>query len=172
MKRYASFFDWRDRQQAELGVVEELVSALADRGERRFSTPQSYKPDPPDCVCLNEDGQRVAVEVTEVVCSKAVSANAQGHEVYRNWRPGELYEHLAQQLRAKDQKSFHGGPYREIVVCLFTDEPLLTINRVTKELEASVFGPYAQVTAAYLLVSYDPSSKTYPVHTIHIKNAA
>lgn len=171
MKSYASFFEWSDRKRAELGVVEKLTSALAASGDRIFSLPDSYESDPPDCISTNEKGLQVAFEVTEIVCPLAAKENAKGNLVYRNWKSGELYEHVAQQLNAKDNKSFHGGPYDEIIICLFTDEPLLNIERVNSELKESTFGPFTQITSAYIVISYDPSTKSYPVHKLHMKTS-
>jgi len=168
LRAYASFFEWEDRQRAELGVVEELLETLAGRSERLLSQPQSYKPDPPDCVCRNESGQLVAIEVTEIVCSEAARLNEQGHYVFRNWQPGELAKHIAAQLERKDGKTYHGGPYAEVIVCLFTDETLLTSDRIKRELVDATFGPFRQITGAYVLVSYDPSVKSYPVQTLRL----
>jgi hypothetical protein len=50
MKRYASFFDYPDREQAELGVAEELIRSLELGGLRRFGNLSSHRPDPPDCI--------------------------------------------------------------------------------------------------------------------------
>lgn len=161
-RRYASFFEWPDRQRAELGVVEEWIATLSARGERHFRDPRSLEPDPPDCVCLNEAGAQVAVEVTEIVCSTAAQLNARGQQVYRNWQPGELRDHIAAQLAQKDGKVFHGGPYAEIIVCMFTDEPVLDIGRLASELADETFGPFHQITSAYILTSYSPESQDYP----------
>lgn len=169
MRKYASFFEWpEDRSIAEKGVVVDLVESLAHRNERQFHSVGIQKPDPPDCICLNELNERVAIEVTEVVCEDAARLNAQGHDVFRNWKDGELADRIAEQLADKDGKKFHGAPYAEVIVCLFTDEPLLTIDRIQQELGELYFGPFAQVTSAYLLVSYDPRTKTYPVFTIKL----
>lgn len=170
MRKYASFFEWpEDRSIAERGVVINLVESLADRNERQFHSVEIQKPDPPDCVCLNESNERVAIEVTEVVCEDAARLNAKGYNVFRNWKVGELANRVAEQLADKDSKQFHGAPYAEVIVCLFTDEPLLTIDRIRQELGELHFGPFKQVTSAYLLVSYDPMTKTYPAFTIKLK---
>ena len=171
MKTYASFFEWSDRPMAELGVVKDLTSSLAALGDRVFSVPYTYKPDPPDCISTNEKGLQVAFEVTEIVCPLAVKENAKGNVVYRDWKSGELYEHVARQLSTKDSKSFHGGPYDEIIICLFTDEPLLKRDLVTSELNESTFGPFVQITSAYILMSYDPWTENYPVHKLNLKTS-
>lgn len=162
MKTYASFFEWPDKARKELGIVEELVIALNREQSAGLGSPASFSPDPPDCVCFDSTGKAIAFEVAEVVCEEAARLCAQGQDVFRNWRPGELTAHVARLLDQKDAKTFHGGPYASVVACLFTDEPLLTIDRLEVELAGASFGPYKQLDRAYLLVSYDPSSQTYP----------
>jgi len=168
MKRYAAFFDYLDREQAEFGVAEELVRSLELRGLRRFGNLSAHRPDPPDCICLNEMGGHVAIEVTEVVCGAAASVTAQGHDVYRDWQPGAFLDQVSSQLARKDSKQFHGGPYAEIVACLFTDEPIMSRDRIAKELEGASFGPFRQLTSAYLVLSYDPATKSYPLYVLPI----
>lgn len=163
MKTYASFFEWHDKGQKELGVVEELVVALNRTANLGLHSEREFSPDPPDCVCLNAAGEPVAVEVAEIVCEKAARLTAQGALVYRQWSPGELASHVARKLAEKDRKVYHGRPYQSIIACLFTDEPALTIEQATAELSSMVFGPFQQLSAAYLLFSYQPSTKSYPV---------
>ena len=129
MKTYASFFEWHDRGQKELGVVEELVVALNRSANLGLQAPREFSPDPPDCVCLNAAGEPIAIEVAEVVCEQAARLNAQGSSVFRHWRPGELAAHVSRELADKDSKIFHGGPYRSVIACLFTDEPALTVEQ-------------------------------------------
>lgn len=163
MKIYASFFEWHDKGRKELGVVEKLIEALNRSTALRLHSPKEFSPDPPDCVCLNASGQCIAIEVAEVVCENAVRLNAQGTEVYRSWNHGDLIAHIQHRLSEKDGKLFHGGPYQEVIACLFTDEPTLTASQATSELVGQLFGPFKQLTAAFLLFSYDPGSQTYPV---------
>ena len=163
MKTYASFFEWHSKGQKELGVVEELLVALNHGAHLDLQSPREFTPDPPDCVCQNASGALVAIEVAEVVCEEATRLNAQGHAVYRHWKPGELGVHVSHVLNDKDRKVFHGGPYQATIACLFTDEPALTVAQARAELGSQVFGPFEQLTAAYLLFSYDPGSRTYPL---------
>lgn len=167
MKRYAAFFEWFDQGRKELGVVEELLESL-NRSGADLSSPRLHRPDPPDCTCLNAAGDTLAVEVTEVVCEEAARLTAQGHDVMRVWRPGDLTSHIASRLADKDSKQFNGGPFAGTIVCLFTDEPMLTSQQARDELSGAAFGPYKQVTAAYLVMSYDPSSKVYPVVPLQV----
>jgi hypothetical protein len=162
-RKYAPFFEWPDKEQKELGVAEELVSGLNASAGLGLRNLRVQRPDPPDCVCNDPSGNLVAIEVAEIVCEEATRLNAQGKSVYRMWRPGDLAAKINIRLSEKDGKTFHGGPFASIAVCLFTDEPALTVDLATQELSSVIFGPYKQVTAAYLLFSYDPGSKRYPV---------
>ena len=169
MKTYASFFEGHDKGEKELGVVEELIVAL-NRGEALgLHSPKEFSPDPPDCVCLDASDRPVAIEVAEVVCRTTICLNAQGHSVYRNWRPGELRDEVGRVLTAKDGKTLHGGPYHAVIACLFTDEPALTLPQATAELDGRAFGPFKQLTNAYLLFSYDPGSRIYPLVRLGIQ---
>jgi hypothetical protein len=161
-RKYASFFEWPEKDRKELGIVEELVSGLNALG-LGLRNLRVQRPDRPDCVCEDQNGNSVAIEVAEIVCDDAVRLNAQGHNVYRAWRPGDLGAAITARVGEKDTKTFHGGPFSTIAVCLFTDEPALTVDLTKRELESVGFGPYKQIGAAYLLFSYDPGSKSYPL---------
>lgn len=163
MRAYASFFEWHRRGQKELGVAEELVVALNASGWLGLHSPREFSPDPPDCICYTAAGEAVGIEVAEVVCEEASRLNAQGSKVYRQWEPGDLADHVARTLAGKDGKTFHGGPYCAIIACLFTDEPALTFLQAQSELAEQEFGPFFQLTAGYLLFSYQPASQSYPV---------
>jgi hypothetical protein len=166
LRNYASFFEWFDKGQKELGIVEKLLRSLNSAYALGWHTPVIQKPDPPDCVCLTGSGERVAIEVVEVVCETATRLNALGQRVVRDWRPGDLKPHVTALLNEKDGKTYHGGPYSHIAVCLFTDEPHLALTEVSGELGAAIFGPYRQIKSMFLLFSYDPNTETYPVLTL------
>ena len=166
-RKYASHFEWPEKEGKELGVVEELLSGLNALGLGLHNL-RVQRPDPPDCVCDDPNGRPVAIEVAEIVCEDAARLNAQGHNVYRAWRPGELCVTVTTRLREKDTKIFHGGPYSSIAVCLFTDEPALTLEFAKRELFSVSFGPFEKIGAAYLLFSYDPNSKSYPLLPLQI----
>lgn len=161
-RKYASFFEWPEKTGKELNVVEELLPALNAVG-LKLRHLRAQSPDPPDFVCDDPSGRRVAIEVTEIVCEEAVRLNAQGRDVYRDWRSGDLGAAITARLSEKDTKTFHGGPFSTVVICLFTDEPALTFDFAERELASARFGPYKQIGAAYLLFSYDPGSTRYPL---------
>jgi hypothetical protein len=165
-RQYAPFFEWPKKGGKELGVAEEFVASLNAQSGLRLSNLQLQHPDPPDLTCMNARGERVAIEVAEVVCEEAVRRTVKGEEVLRVWHPGDLTTSVTALLRRKDDKIFHGGPFAHIFVCLFTDEPMLTLDSAPAELATAHFGPFKQVTGAFLLFSYQPSTQSYPVITL------
>lgn len=167
-RRYAGFFDWPDKAVKERGVVANLLRSLNDNGDNELSNPTIFQPDPPDVVCDTCDGRKVAIEVTEVVSAEAACRVAQGQSVYRLWGPGELFEHIDAAARKKDSKSFNGGPYSSYRLCFFTDEPDLSFEKARKELSEARIGPLEKISRVYLLFTYDPSTKGYPIIEIPI----
>jgi hypothetical protein len=166
-RKYAAFFELGGKWQKELTVGEELVRSLNAEFGYSLEGLELCEPDPPDLCCRTGE-DLIALEVTELVCSAAVEANQLGQEVYRDWQPGEATEALSRLLSRKDSVELHGGPFRELWVCIFTDELMLTPERMTKELEGVVFGPFNQIAKAFLLFSYQPGLATYPLVQIRL----
>jgi len=165
-RQYAPFFEWPDKGGKELGVAEEFVASLNAESGLGLSDLQLQHPDPPDLTCVTAGGERAAIEIAEVVCEETVRRTAKGEGVLRMWRPGDLTSSVAALLRRKDDKTFHGGPFAHTFVCLFTDEPMLTLESARAELASARFGPFKQLTGAFLLFSYQPSTQSYPVITL------
>lgn len=153
-RRYASFFESIDKAAKEMGVAESFASAILDAEGTILRGLAAASPDPPDIFCVDAHGGRVAVEISEIVCKKAVEANEVGKQVFRIWRPGELRDAIAAALARKDSKKYHGGPYSRVYACFFTDEMMLTPEAVREELQNVTFGPCRTVTDAFLLFSY------------------
>jgi hypothetical protein len=167
-RKYASFFEWIDKEGKEFGVGEELLKALNSTGSLELSNLAPCNPDPPDLTCHNAQGDLIAIEVSEIVCEEAVRLNQQGQDVYRVWQPGELQAAITERLARKDKVTLQGGPYQGLLVCLFTDELMLTHQGASDELSGATFGPFGQITDAYLLFSYQPCTKSYPVVKLRI----
>lgn len=169
MRTYASFFEQPDKADKELGVAEALIASLNRVASLGLHSPGVQNPDPPDCFCLGPSAEKVGIEVAEVVCGHAAHLNAQGNYAMRDWKVGELVEAISHRLKEKDKKTYHGGPYARLIVCLFTDEPMLSLAQAKAELGSQRFGPFAQLSGAYLLFSYDPSTKTYPLLNLELQ---
>ena len=167
-RKYASFFEWIDKEGKEFGVGEDLVKALNSAHSLQLIDLAPCNPDPPDLTCKNVQGDLIAIEVSEIVCEKSVRLKQQGQDVYRVWQPGEVQAAISERLARKDKVTLQGGPYQSFYVCLFTDEIMLTPQGVGDELSDVSFGPFDQITDAFLLFSYQPGTKSYPVVRLRI----
>ena len=98
MRQYAAFFEWHDRPRKELGVLEKLIES----GSVAWNSPQSFSPDPPDCVCHDDRGGAIAVELAEGVSQEAAARNAKGEQVMQWWDTGDISTHVRDLLARKD----------------------------------------------------------------------
>ena len=160
---YADFFGWGiDRDIEEWGVVTSLAESLESEGQIIFSSlKRRGRPnDPPDCEALDHDGNRIAIEVTELVDEKAIQAYKSG-EVYdwADWDKNKFTSSLESLLSRKDSRfpelkepPYAGGYF----IVIFTDEPMLDRATVESYLDGHKFKEPQYLTNAYLLMSYDP----------------
>ena len=166
---YASFYGWStDRDLEEWGVTNTLRQALQSNGESFFDGLQQRGRgnDPPDCEAVDAKGNRIAIEVTELVCSDAIQAYKQGRVYdWADWNKERLIASLEERIATKGTRypKLKDGPYEGgYVVLIYTDEPMLPIDTVRKFLDGHTFRKPEGVTRAFLLLSYDPRTKSCP----------
>lgn len=162
LRQYGSFFEWPDKSVKELGVVQQFIESVSARGWWMLSDPRPHTPDPPDCVALDAMGNAVALEVVELVSRKAIELTARGERVTCWWSAAGIREAVENLLRSKDCKRYSGGPYADIALVIHTDEPVLMPDDVRDALRGVSFGPFENLTKAYILFSYIPT-KGYEV---------
>lgn len=169
---YADHFGFGvDRPTAEVGVAQELSDALVAAGQPPLATNIVSRghDDPPDCEGVSADGERIAIEVTELVDPNAIIAAKEGRRFdWAEWTREKLMKEIQRRLDGKDSKELLGGPYASYVVIIYTDEPLLNAERVRSLLGETRFRPLTQVSRAFLLLSYDPKTETCPVIELHL----
>jgi hypothetical protein len=170
---HADFFEWPDRDRAELGVVEDLAASLEATGVTFFSDPKSRgRPnDPPDCEAIDKDGQRIAIEVSELVDGKAISkihaARRSGltGESWVEWDLMKFKSAVSERLTTKNAcyPRLKDAPYPGgYVVVLHTDEDALS-RKVIEEFAGQVtFANCNHIDRAFILISYDPEIERYP----------
>jgi hypothetical protein len=168
LRKYASYFEWTDKQRKELGVVEELIKAMELSGEKRFHSPR-YGPSAnhaPDCVAVNQNGELVAIEVCELVSGKAIQCNIGAKDakdmVYCDWLPEHVTEEVSKILIKKDNVNYIEGPYSNIVVVIHSDEMVVLHNTCADALESRIYEKPKVINEAYFLFSYDPGFKFCP----------
>jgi len=161
-RRYASFREAQNKGLKELSAVRDLIEAMRRTVDDRLHSPE-MGPDPngaPDCIALDTEERRVALEVRELVSQEAVVANQHATSLldakYADWRPEGVITEVDSILRQKDAKAYAGGPYVYIAVVIHTDEPTIDHDTYSRVLRARLFGPYNKVSRAYFLFSPQP----------------
>lgn len=171
---HAGHFSWEsDRSIAEEGVLTEFIDAmkLDDQLFFKESRHRGEGNDPPDCEAEHVDGGLVGIEITELVDESSIRSATKGQPYdWKDWRD-DLVPTLESIIGRKDNpKKLKGGPYRDYVLLIHTDEPWLELEHTRQLLESHVFPETRLITMAYLLISYDPWEKQYPCIHLNIKD--
>jgi len=172
---YANHWEWWNKQRKELGIVEDWLESMCTSGESAFTSPR-FGPHPnnaPDCIVLNKNGENVAVELCELVSEEAVAENQRGNAVYRDWQPTEVVNKIGEILKKKDKKTYHDGPYSEIIILIHTAEPVIAYEHYKELLSLKGFQGLHQVNQAYLLFKNhnNPSITPYPYIKLCLKES-
>lgn len=169
-RKYASFFEWPDKQLKECGVVQSLFESMGKEG---LTPPTGLRPGPhpnqaPDCVAEGVSGGVVAIEVTEFVSRKAIEMNQKGRKVYRDWKPDEVVNEVRNIIAGKDRVTYVGGPYSKIVLVIHTDEIALDHETYCNVLSAPSFDTQV-IDEAFFIFSYRSQVKGYPYVQLNVK---
>jgi hypothetical protein len=79
------------------------------------------------------------------------------------WDRRELVGRLTGIVRRKDTAaSSPGGAYAEYLLVVHTDEPELHIEALESHLDGFELPATQQITRVYMLVSFDPRTRSYP----------
>ncbi len=166
---YASFFGWApNRDLEEYGPVRELSLAATALGQPLFDRIRirGRGNDPPDLEAQDPKGQRVAIEVTELVDGNAIKAYKSGRTYdWAEWNQPKFLHELGRRVddKATRHRALKDGPYPGgYVIVVFTDEPELNRDAVSAFLEGQRFSTLGADISAYLVLSYDPQIEGYP----------
>jgi hypothetical protein len=166
---YADFFGWSaDRDLEELGVITALAESLRADRALFFSdlVRRGRSNDPPDCEAVDRDGDRIAIEVTELVDESAIRAFKAGRVYDRaDWDREKFLLRLYSLIAGKDRRypELKGSPYPGgYVVVVFTDEPMLTRTAVEGFLAGHAVPEPRYIDRTFLVLSYDPGVERCP----------
>lgn len=168
-RKYASFFEWPDKQIKECGIVQSLLESMKNHGLALF-TGLRIGPSPnqaPDCIAEDKAGETVAIEVTEFVSRKAIEMSQRGKNVYHNWKPDEVVNEVKNIITKKDNVTYCGGPYSKIVLVIHTDEIALDHETYSTILAGAVFKAHT-IDEVFFLFSYRPQVKTCPYVMLNV----
>jgi hypothetical protein len=166
---YADFFSWPlNRDLEEYDIVKIFCEAL-EKANCLFLKIDSLKirgrgNDPPDCEAKDFLGNRIGIEVTELVDSAAIKAFMNGRLYdWAEWDRDKLIRAIDERLEAKDRiDNVKGGPYESYIVVIHTDEPNLNTEYVGDLLRDVKFANRKLIDRAFLLLSFDAWIKSYP----------
>jgi hypothetical protein len=169
LRKHRSFWLWPKKSVMELGIVRELLDSMHHDGDIRYRNARSVNADWPDCEVDDVVGNTVAAEVTELVDEEAVR-RAQRDEIdFSYWRDDEIREQIGSILTRKDRKSSHGGLYSKVVLVIHTDE--FTHSHLFPIIRETKFTRLKNIQEAFIIVSYDPKTRTYPWCEIQFENS-
>lgn len=166
---YADFFAWTiDRDLGEWGVAWSLAESLEADNALFFSDLKSRgRPnDPPDCEALTHDGERLAIEVTELVDSETIRAYKAGQTSdWAEWSKEKFRSFLQERISKKDARftELKDAPYKGgYVVVVHSDEPELSRGTVEKFLYVIQLEKPTHIDRVFLVLSYDPFVERCP----------
>lgn len=172
---YASFFDWPDRDQKEVGVALSLFESLLAKEGSHYSNlrARGQGNDPPDCEATGPDGKQIGIEVTELVDAEGIKNSKAGRRYeWATWDKAKVESYLTSRLTAKDRPgTLQGGPYDRYWVVIHCDEPELTYDRVQGLLSGWSGATTKLIDDAFLLFSYDPQHELCPFIRLPVKRA-
>ena len=170
---YADFFLWPiDRDLEEWGIANSLKESLEATENSFFSElrRRGRGNDPPDLEAVNFQGERIAIEVTELVDESAIKNYKETNEYdWAEWDKLKFLNGLQYAIKTKDEKfpKLQGSPYPGgYYLIIHTDEPELVSNKVDDYLQESHIEPPDYLSKVYLLMSYDPAVSYCPVREI------
>jgi hypothetical protein len=184
---YADFFGWPDRDVEEASVAKEVSDALLRIGVHSIHnlTLRGRGNDPPDCEAMDQNQDRIALELTELVDEEHLkfmkslptdTAAISSEQAMRlvlgaEWTEDKFRAQVSKQLQKKNGRYPHlkDAPYPGgYWVVLYTDEPNLPAEIVKKYVSAITVTNATSISKAFLLLSYDPSSSQYPIFEIKL----
>ena len=172
---YASFFEWPDRDQKEVGVSLSLFESLLAKEGLHYSNlrARGQGNDPPDCEASAPDGKRIGIEVTELVDPKGIkNAKAGRRYDWATWDKSKLESYVLSRITTKDEPSdLKGGPYDHYWLVIHCDEPELNHGRTQALLSGWAGASTKLVSEAFLLFSYEPQHELCPYIRLPVRRA-
>jgi len=166
-RKYASHWECGDKLQKEKGVAKDWLDQ-SDTYHNLVCMPDRNCA--PDFTIQDAKNNLIALEITELVDEKAVGENERDNRVYRDYVDKEEIEcKLSKILCKKDQKKYHNGPYKKIIILIHTDEPMIQYEYHNDVIKDMNFTNFKQINEAFLLFSYHPKNQSYPCIKLNIK---
>ena len=164
---YAPYFALSpDRQGNERDVASILGDELAEQGKASFHSlvSRGRGDDPPDCEALDEDGNPVGIEVTELVDEDSMRAAIEGDAISQKvCTPSDLIKEISDRVLRKSRSEIHGGPYGTYLLIIYCDDPLYLDYDNFEAVRRARFDCTGAIDRVYFLTSYLPWEQRCPL---------
>jgi hypothetical protein len=172
-RSHAEYFWTSDRQVEELGVVRSLHESLEKCGSAFFRSFESRgeNNDPPDCEAMSFEGERIGIEVTELVDKGSIRASKRNQSIpFEPWTKSQLYNCLRTRIEKKGQTSeVKGGPYNQYILIIFCDEPRVLDYGLIEYVRSCEFEAAKLLDKVFFLMSYSGWEKCCPFIELKLK---
>lgn len=176
----ADFFDCPlDQSITEIEVMKSFEETMKKRNEVLFSQirTRSKGMDPPDCEATNMHGERVAIEVTELVDGIAIhkyklaQKNKTGYE-FAEWNKEKFIDFVQDRVTEKSARfpKLKGTPYPGgYIIVIYTDEFFLTSDIVAGFIQDHRFN-ISHPCRIFFLLSHEPKLDCCPYLELKLKS--
>ena len=147
-----------DKRDNELGCVRQLFELLPSSPDCIKSRGEGE--DPPDCEAIWANGERIGIEVTELVCQQIVAHEQRmlkkrqaissycGAEITNEtelpdvWSDSEIVEKIDSIIEKKNKTdTWKERPYSARWLLIVTDDPLVSDHRIIERVNRENFSP-------------------------------
>lgn len=169
-RKHADFFNWHNKETKERSICYKFTQYLFDVNGEIFDS-VSLGSDPPDCIAKTKNTE-VGIEVVELVDQKAIEDQIRfkKHWVHQEaWTTKKLMGKLNLLIQSKNSpknKAELLGKYERYIVLIHTDEPELMVQEFDALFRDNQIESTDLVTESYVLFSYDPKKRNYPVRRV------
>ena len=154
-----------DKQENEVDVACLLREEMLRRGEESYHSIQSRGPgkDPPDCEAIGNSGERVGIEVTELVEKSAIEGAIRGTDtLHEPIAPLAAVKRISDIVQKKDRADVRGEQYDLYILVIYCDDPCFLTHDVLVSIREARFERTCLIGRVYFLESYNPWQKCCP----------
>ena len=173
VRKHAPYFSLSsDKQVNETEAALVLSRELSKQSMESFHSISSrgQSNDPPDCEALNSKGERIGIEVTELVHGPSVAAATRGDIIPDEMKkPSELIEEITGRVLEKDGADPKGGPYSWYILIIYCDDHRYLDHDNLEAIRKAAFPAMRLINRVYFLQSYCPMEKRCPYIELRLK---
>lgn len=166
VRKHAPYFSLSEaKQENEADVACVLREELVRRGSESYHSIQwrQLGTDPPDCEATGINGERVGIEVTELVDPGAIRAAINGNgSPHDSVAPLTVVRTISEIIRKKDHANVRGETYDVYILVIYSDDPCFLDYESLAAIREAKFERTSLINRAYFLASYDPWKRCCP----------